>query len=382
MRVMRTRGPRLTLLALIGACQAPISDSSGFVSTPVITTVPADSTGSTDSPGASAGSGSTSSGGAASGESGAGETTPVLDLGAMPDLGDGNPVGCKGKIDLLFVISRSGLMEGLQAKMIDAFPKFIATIESKFDDFDYHIMVIDGDEEQWGSANCNEDCPILDCKIGDLCCGINGQPDKIGESCCGVEDYPCEYIEAVSDCDIALGAGSVFPAGNYASNKLCPIDGGRRYITKGQKDLTETFACVAQIGVNGGGQLGEALTAAVHQSSTDPGGCNAGFLRDDALLMVTFIQANPDHGGGGLDSEGFAEDWAKAVRDAKHGDPESVVMLSFGFTPEWGDYDEITRMAEMFPYGRYVDLYEAEFAPAFEAATGLVEAACAVFVPG
>ena len=186
----------------------------------------------------------------------------------------------------------------------------------------------------------------------------------------------------MSDCDTKSGAGIVFPAGIYASNKLCPIDGGGRYMVKGQKDLTDTFACVAQIGINGRGQLGEALTAAVHHYSNDPGGCNPGFLRDDALLMATFIQANPDHGGGGLDSDGFAEDWAQAVLDAKHGDPESVVMLSFGVTSMWGDYDEITRMAKMFPYGRYADTYETDYATAFEEVSDLVADACAVFVPG
>jgi hypothetical protein len=369
---------------MVGACQGPTAESSGFSSTPAITTVGVGSTDTTagGTTGGSAGGSSTSSGGSTSGESGSGDTTVVLDLGTLPDAGDGNPVGCKGKIDLLFVISRDPNMEARQAKLIEAFPKFIETIEAKFEDFDYHIMVIDGDDEQWGSEFCNDDCPIFDCEIGEECCPINAAPEKVGESCCSVEDYPCEYVDLVSDCDTKFGAGSVFPAGNYASNRLCPIDGGRRYMVKGQKDLAETFACVAQIGVNGRGQLGEALTAAMHHYSNDPGGCNPGFLRDDALLMVTFIQANPDHGGGGLESDGFAEDWAKAVLDAKHGDPESVVMLSFGTTYDWGDYDEITRMAKMFPYGRYADLYETDFSAAFEEATGLVETACAVFVPG
>jgi hypothetical protein len=35
-----------------------------------------------------------------------------------------------------------------------------------------------------------------------------------------------------------------------------------------------------------------------------PGGCNAGFLRDDALLMVTFI------GGYDYDSKGNPDLWA------------------------------------------------------------------------
>ncbi len=76
------------LLAMLGACQAPTSSSSGFSSTPEITTMPAGSTGDTtavDSTGSSAGSSSTSAG-STSGESGVGETTlPVLDLGTMPE---------------------------------------------------------------------------------------------------------------------------------------------------------------------------------------------------------------------------------------------------------------------------------------------------------
>lgn len=377
---MRTRRPPLPLLALVGACHGSTADSSGFSSAPAVTSTAAGSTGTTtaDSTGTSTTGSSTSSSGSA--ESDVGSTTLVLDLGMMPDVGDGAPVGCKGKIDLLFVISREGNMESRQAKLAAAFPAFIATIESKFDDFDYHVMVIDGDKEQWGSEACNADCPVLDCKAGDPCCEVSNKED--GESCCGVENYPCYYLGDVGECETVFGAGSVFPAGEFASNKPCPIADGRRYMVKGQKDLTETFACAAKVGLNGRGQLGEALTAAMQKGINGPGGCNDGFLRDDALLMATFIQANPDHGGGGLDSDGFAEDWAKAVLDAKHGDPESVVMLSFGVTSEWGDYDDITRMAEMFPYGRYVDTYQTDYATAFEEVTDLVEAACAVFVPG
>ena len=119
----------------------------------------------------------------------------------------------------------------------------------------------------------------------------------------------------------------------------------------------------------------------MQKSINGPGGCNDGFLREDALLMVTFIQANPDHGGGGTESDGYAEDWAKAVLDAKHGEPESVVMVTFA-NPNWEPYDEIWKMAKMFPYFK-VDRSDVEdYGPAFEEATGLVEAACAVFVPG
>jgi hypothetical protein len=82
---------------------------------------------------------------------------PVRDLGGMPDFGDGSPVGCKGKIDFLFVISRQANMQYRQAQLAAAFPQFIDTIKSKFADFDYHIMVVTGDDG-WGNDFCTELC--------------------------------------------------------------------------------------------------------------------------------------------------------------------------------------------------------------------------------
>ena len=80
-----------------------------------------------------------------------------------------------------------------------------------------------------------------------------------------------------------LGAGEVFPAGvSGEANKPCPIDGGRRYLVKGQSNLEETFACIATVGASGYGWLGQALTAAMQTNINDPGGCNNGFLRKDA----------------------------------------------------------------------------------------------------
>jgi hypothetical protein len=38
-------------------------------------------------------------------------------------------------------------MESRQAQLALAVPQFIDAIEAKFDDFDYHIMVVDGDGE-------------------------------------------------------------------------------------------------------------------------------------------------------------------------------------------------------------------------------------------
>ena len=386
MRYGRLVAPRSTLLSLLAvfvACHGPATDSSGFSTAPVITTSSVASTGDASADSAAAGGESTSTSTAASssGESSSGGTTQIFDLGTMPDVG-GPPVGCKGKIDLLFVISRHSNMRYRQEQLIDAFPKFIDTIKAKFADFDYHIMVVDGDST-WGSSICDDVCPTLACKIEEPCCGLTSTEPK-GEPCCAsAPDYPCEHVDEKTACDDAFGAGTVFPAGLFSSNKLCPIDVKRRYMVKGEPNLENTFACVAKVGVSGYGRLGEALTAAMQKGINDPGGCNPGFLRKDALLMVTLISNIYDMGGGGLDSKGTPEEWAQAVLNAKQGVAESIVVLNIGGKPECDTEDGLCKLAKMFPYHHLGYVETGDYGSAFDEAASLVETACAGFVvPG
>lgn len=359
--------PVLLTLGVLAACQPSQSDSSAFTSTPPATSGLVESAGSstgtgstTGSEGASAGTSTTSaevSTTSISGEGGA--TTWVLDVGAVPDGGDGKPAGCKGKIDFLFVVSRWGGMEGFQEQLLEAFPQFIDTIEAKFSDFDYHIMVVDGDP-MWGLSVCDDVCP---------------KP-------CEVPGYPCGYTP--NKCDTTLGAGVVFPAGGMSSNHACPIDGGRRYMLKGQTDLKDTFACVARVGVSGWAAIGETLSTTVRPWMNDPGSCNAGFLREDALLMVTLITNTYDQDGVGPGSQnGSPDTWAASVREAKHGSLASVVVL--GIIPTFGALcekeDRICQMLELFPYVLKADLWAGNYAEQFKQAADLVEEACASFVP-
>ncbi|MBK8265265.1 MAG: hypothetical protein IPK80_28540 [Nannocystis sp.] len=282
--------------------------------------------------------------------------TLIYDVGpdtTDTDTADTKPPGCKGKIDFLFVISRHGTMKSAQDKLIAAFPKFIETIEAKFADFDFHIMVIDGDHE-WGLESC------------DLACAQ-------GQSCV-VPDYPCDLLHLVTTCDWTIGAGNVFAAGGYAANKPCKIAGGRRYLTKEQPNLTETFACVAKLGMSGRDLMGEALTMAMKPEINAPGGCNAGFLRDDALLMVTFI------GGYDYNSKWDPGTWSANVLKAKKGDAGAVVMLSI-LDPTCPAPDRICQLVKKYPYHLVADL-DLDYTAAFEQATDLVEVACAEYIPG
>ena len=378
------RSTLASLFAVLGACHGPASDSSGFSTAPVIATSSVASTGGAAGESAGPGDESSSTSTAASslGASSSGGTTQIFDLGTMPDVG-GPPVGCKGKIDLIFVISRDSNMRYRQEQLIDAFPKFIDSIKAKFADFDYHLMVVDGDST-WGSSVCDDACPTLACKVGEPCCEWS-DPKDAGQPCCeGAPDYPCEHLDEKTVCDDAFGAGTVFPAGAYSSNKLCPISVQRRYMVTGEPNLEDTFACVARVGVAGHGRLGQALTAAVQKGINDPGGCNPGFLRKDALLMVTLISTGGDQGGGGLNSKGTPEEWGQAVMDAKQGVAESIVVLNIGFNdPECDPMDGLCTLTKMFPYHHLGYVLATDYGPAFDEAASIVETACAGFVaPG
>ena len=304
-------------------------------------------------------------------------TEPVQDSGSEHDFGDGTPTGCKGKIDFLFVMATASELTDMQPAIRAALPKFIDTIASKFEDFDVHIMVVDADP-QWGIPNCTAVCPdLLTCKNSDPCCPEfwGGDPEKL---CCKISDpenYPCDELDLVGECEWTLGAGNVFSAGKQGANKPCKLDGGHRYITQNQTELSETFSCMAQLGMTGGTWVGQTLVKAVSPELNGPGGCNEGFLRDDALLMVTMLALGSDNG-----SEGTPEDWYEAVVAAKNGDPEAIVLLLIG-NPACPDYDEPCEMAQMFPYWHHESLHAEDFSVGFDAATDLVEVACEKLIP-
>ena len=235
-------------------------------------------------------------------EDGGGSNGPRLDLGDKPDLEPPQPAGCKGKIDFLFVISSGGFVEGMQEQLIDAFPKFIETIQAKFADFDYHILVTDGRADYWGSPYCTKACPM--------------HPDP---ACVG---YPCDLLDLAGPCETTWGAGNVFNVGQYTMNKPCDVAGGKRYVTREQPQLAETFECIARVGAAGADLLGYTLVKAISPEFEGPGGCNEGFLRDDALLVVTLLSDTYD-----AFSQGTVESWIAALREAKHGDEDAFAVL-------------------------------------------------------
>jgi len=362
-----------TLAALVLAtCGDP--SPPGFSTGPVVTTAPSTGTSST--------SGSTSSTGPVDDSAGPGSaegmSTGVLrDVGATEDFGPVQPEGCKGKVDLLFLISRLGTMKTEQTQLLASFPGFVATIQEKLVDFDVHLMVANPDA-YWPGWSCEEawwGCPMYAPTCGPL-----------------AEDYQCNVFPTlITPCDDTLGAGLTFNAGAYAANRPCELFGGNRYIVSGEPNLADALECIAKVGVSGGDPpMGDALIAALAPKINADGGCNAGFLRDDALLVVVFINDTYD-----TESTSWPYQQYNAIIAAKK-DPNAVVMLGVVPQPveegqqvipecvydsDDNDKGKIRDLIDRFPNRAYGDVCAPSYAPFFDQAADLIGEACGQFIP-
>jgi len=291
-----------------------------------------------------------------------------------PDLGDPTPAGCKGKIDFVFAISALGTMKTEQDQLVASLPGFMETIADDFADFDPHVISINTDGTWRGTQG----------ESPDFCLNFGN---------CGQHalNYECgKYVDQVWTCDKTLGAGLIFNAGAYAYNKPCDLYGGNRYIIAGEPDPVEAFKCVAQVGTFGKDPpLADSLVAALSPELNGPEGCNAGFLRPDALLVFVFIRDNEDD-----------KSWLKpnevydAIVAAKGGDADAVVALAIipqllegepveGCTYNTWPFEQHLRdVIELFPYHDDADVCADEYATFFSgAAASLVHEACNSFIP-
>ena len=165
------------------------------------------------------------------------------------DTAPGVPLGCE-KVDFLFVVDNSSSMDDDQANLIDNFPTFAAGIESSLAHVeDIHVGVVTTDEYDALPQGCRE--------LGALVTQTGGTASSMSE--CG------------------------------------PFVQGQPYMTA-EDDLAAGFACAARVGVDGLAreQPIEAMLAAARGEHDGPGGCNDGFIRDDALLVVVLITDETD----------------------------------------------------------------------------------------
>lgn len=238
---------------------------------------------------------------------------PSLVRPPAPDADACAPLGCN-KVDVLFVVDNSPSMGGAQRRLREAFPAFLKQLTTQLDRTDFHLMVADTDAGGQ-DLTCNRLCPRL------------GFDAAIGENSGLCEGFPCASISERTLCDFTLGAGVVYPVGRSAANRNCNFPDGRRYLTSHDDDLEERFLCSAAVGTLGDGNerpIGAMLAALGEENRK--GGCNEGFLRDDALLLVVIV-TDAGNTATELDSAKVPE-WRKQLLDLKCGREEGVVVMT------------------------------------------------------
>jgi hypothetical protein len=318
---------------------------------------------------------------------------PKFDV--APGTGGGGDVdedGCD-KVDFLFVIDNSGSMQDEQTNLINNFPGFITTIRDVVAQ-DYHIMAVstDNNENTGSSTTCsNDECT---CTPAPVCCE---------NACSGMGALTCNGFDCnnlpIGPCDFEWGAGKQYDAdGNW-----CSLEADKRWFTETQPALEDTFSCVAHVGIYGSGSEKpmQAMQGAVSDAMNDGGGCNEGFLRDDAILVVVVVtdeedDSTEDPNGG---SPGDPPDWAQSLIDAKNGDPNAIVVLMLvgdgdvpgGVCPPGADpggggpgaepSPRLRAFAELFDHGLWGSICETDYGPFFDEAISVIDVTCEEFTP-
>ncbi|HTV25087.1 MAG TPA: hypothetical protein VMG12_40615 [Polyangiaceae bacterium] len=228
-------------------------------------------------------------GGSPDGASGAGSTggTGVVSPGQDPPLFDDVPPPAAteprrcAKVDFLYVIDNSPTMVDKQENLARSFIGFSRIVSQTLGTNDHHIMVIDTD------AN----------NAGDVLYGVDS-----------------------AQCASKLGAGR--RVGSEGED--CSIEGNQRFVLDQQENLESTFSCLAKVGIYGNAEELpiQAMLNATGGMDNETDECNAGFLRDDAVLVVTIITDEDDE-----DSSGQPSTWKVNLLRAKGGNEESVVVL-------------------------------------------------------
>jgi hypothetical protein len=272
-----------------------------------------------------------------------------------------------------------------QMALVTSFPGFISTISGTLMAQDYHLMVTDTDAASVGASSVSLINGTIMCEPHPTCCqgacnGVGGIVIQPPPTQCNGE--PCTNFELPTGCDAEIGAGK----DKDQQGQTCGIDGGIRYMLDSQQDLEQTFSCAALVGAGGDGlerPMDAMMEAIGAQNAT--GGCNEGFLRDDAVLVVTVISDEDDLN----QSSGDPISWKQYLVDAKGGNEEAIVVLGLvgdggvngGLCPANTDAPTLRSFADSFTHGQVGSVCAADYAPFFEQAVAVIDTACDLFEP-
>lgn len=268
---------------------------------------------------------------------GCGRTSPFFlydDVDVLPQVED-DPItdGCD-KVDYLFVIDNSASMADYQRRLVNNFPTFVRGVERTQDALSsVHVGVVTTDRYLGNPEECRE--------LGDLVTQTRGY---------------------------------------NSSNETCgPYAEGHRFMTE-KDDLDEAFACAAQVGTEGSTEEGplRAIGYGLNSARLSDGACNAGFIREDALLVLVIVTDEDEEEGSMID---FAYERAVSV---KNGRDDNVVAVTIALAPDGPctpfGYAKIgtnvTSFAQSFEHSFVGPVCADDYGPTFEAAVDVVQRAC------
>ncbi len=238
--------------------------------------------------------------------------------------------GCR-KVDYLFVVDNSASMGDNQRRLIDSFDVFIEGVQRTQQDLEsVHLGVVTTDQYLAQGPGC----------------------DHVG----GLVTRTAGHNSSEADC------------GPYAE--------GHNYMTEAD-DFSQTFPCAAKVGTTGSSTEAplQAVTAAVSGPLTEPGACNDGFIRDDALLVVVIVTDEDDPGP--------VHHRYETLVEAKDGRSDNIVVVALINEPgtdcrlsgHASEGEELFAFASQFLHS-FVAPVCGDHAAAFTQAVSVVQAAC------
>lgn len=276
-------------------------------------------------------------------ESGSGSDVR-FDLGTVPNPG-GKQELLACEIDFLFVVDNSSSMESEQLKLTDSVPEFIHTLQRTTPQGkDLHIGVVTTDKFEASPEGCRFVGALL------------SQVEKRVVQSDGTEKRVLE--------------------------KCGPYQSGLNFMTQ-EDELSRTFGCAARPGTFGAPderQVG-ALLGALDPNNGKAGGCNQGFIREKALLVVVFV-TDADVGF----DKGTPAQWHEKVLAIKGNDPNKAVVVSIVAPPtnvcDPGDSsisigDGLIDFTQQFgDRGIVGDVCSPNYRSSFKKATQVIDFAC------
>lgn len=215
--------------------------------------------------------------------------TPVTDVGADDwDL----PDAC-GALDLVFVVERSNTTT---VRMYNDIKQLVLDVAASLPDWSIHYLFVEG-------------------RVGTIPIFCEGACEQTGECEEAWDDVACDQLE---ECDWYRGAGLRWDSADDRCLTKEP-----RWLDGGDPNLVDEARCLWKTN-SGAGEIDTiaSLLASVSPAHTIPGGCNSGFLRENAFLVPVIVS----HGY--PNASGSPITWADELVDAKGGADDTIVPVA------------------------------------------------------